>query len=73
MDALRLYSEGTNLARQGKNLEALKQFQGATQADLARASGVPLATISRLNPSPFEQSAGARSVDRDVAPAMADI
>jgi eukaryotic-like serine/threonine-protein kinase len=33
VDAIRLYSEGTDLARQGKNLEALKEFQGATQAD----------------------------------------
>jgi serine/threonine protein kinase/tetratricopeptide (TPR) repeat protein len=33
IDAIRLYSEGTDLARQGKNLEALKEFQGATQAD----------------------------------------
>jgi serine/threonine protein kinase/tetratricopeptide (TPR) repeat protein len=33
MDAIRLYSEGTDLARQGKNLEALKQFQASTQAD----------------------------------------
>lgn len=33
VDAIRLYSEGTDLARQGKNLEALKLFQASTQAD----------------------------------------
>jgi serine/threonine protein kinase/Tfp pilus assembly protein PilF len=33
VDAIRLYSEGTDLARQGKNLEALKRFQASTQAD----------------------------------------
>jgi eukaryotic-like serine/threonine-protein kinase len=33
LDALRFYSEGTALSRQGKNLEALKRFQAATQAD----------------------------------------
>jgi serine/threonine protein kinase/lipopolysaccharide biosynthesis regulator YciM len=31
--AIRLYSEGIELARQGKNLEALKRFQASTQAD----------------------------------------
>jgi eukaryotic-like serine/threonine-protein kinase len=33
VDAIRLYSEGTDLARQGKNLEALKRFQASIQAD----------------------------------------
>ncbi len=33
IDAIRLYSEGTDLARKGENLEALKEFQGATEAD----------------------------------------
>jgi eukaryotic-like serine/threonine-protein kinase len=33
VDAMRFYSQGTNLYRQGKNLEALKDFQAATQAD----------------------------------------
>ena len=32
-DALRLYSAGKELERQGKNLAALSQFQAATQAD----------------------------------------
>jgi eukaryotic-like serine/threonine-protein kinase len=32
-DALRLYSAGKGLELQGKNLEALSQFQAATQAD----------------------------------------
>jgi len=33
VDAIRFYSEGTDLFQQGKNLEALKDFQAATQAD----------------------------------------
>jgi len=33
VDAIRFFSQGTNLSRQGKNLEALKDFQSATQAD----------------------------------------
>ena len=40
--------------------EAIQRLaEGATQADLARSYGVSQATISRLNPSPFEASAGA--------------
>jgi DNA invertase Pin-like site-specific DNA recombinase len=38
--------------------EAIQRLaEGATQADLARSYGVSQATISRLNPSPFEASA----------------
>jgi serine/threonine protein kinase/tetratricopeptide (TPR) repeat protein len=33
LDAIRLYSEGVDLAGQGNNLEALKRFQASTQAD----------------------------------------
>ena len=33
MDALRSYNDGLELARQGKNLEALKRFQSAVQQD----------------------------------------
>jgi eukaryotic-like serine/threonine-protein kinase len=33
VDAIRFFSQGTNLARAGKNLEALKDFQSATLAD----------------------------------------
>ena len=33
VEALRAYNEGMNLMRQGKNLEAQKQFEAATQAD----------------------------------------
>lgn len=33
LDAMRLYSEGVDFARQGKYQEALKDFQGSTQAD----------------------------------------
>ena len=33
VEAIRFFSEGTNLARQGRNLDALKDFQSATQAD----------------------------------------
>lgn len=33
VDAIRFYSQGASLARQGKNLEALKDFQAAAQAD----------------------------------------
>jgi hypothetical protein len=37
--------------------QALQRLaEGATQADLARSYGVSQATISRLQPSPFEQS-----------------
>jgi DNA invertase Pin-like site-specific DNA recombinase len=36
-----------------------KLAEGATQADLARTYGVSQATISRLQPSPFEQDASA--------------
>ena len=40
--------------------EALQRLaEGATQADLARSYGVSQTTISRLNRSPFEQSAAA--------------
>ena len=39
------------------NAEAIQRLaEGAMQADLARSYGVSQATISRLNPSPFEQS-----------------
>src|ERR1700733_4738413 len=33
LDAIRLYSEGVDLAGKGNNLEALKRFQASTQAD----------------------------------------
>lgn len=33
LTAIRLYSEGIDLARQGKNLEALNRFQGSTRED----------------------------------------
>jgi len=33
MDAIRLYSEGVDLAGKGNNLEALKRFQASTKAD----------------------------------------
>jgi tetratricopeptide (TPR) repeat protein/predicted Ser/Thr protein kinase len=33
MNAIRLYSEGVDLAGKGNNLEALKRFQASTQAD----------------------------------------
>jgi eukaryotic-like serine/threonine-protein kinase len=33
LTAIRLYSEGIDFARQGKNLEALQHFQASTQAD----------------------------------------
>jgi DNA invertase Pin-like site-specific DNA recombinase len=40
--------------------EAIQRLaEGATQADLARSYGVSQATISRLNPSPFEAGAAA--------------
>ena len=43
--------------------EAIQRLaEGATQADLARSYGVSQATISRLNPSPFEQSGDASHV-----------
>jgi DNA invertase Pin-like site-specific DNA recombinase len=43
--------------------EAIQRLaEGATQADLARSYGVSQATISRLNPSPFEQSAAGAAV-----------
>jgi DNA invertase Pin-like site-specific DNA recombinase len=40
--------------------EAIQRLaEGATQADLARTYGVSQATISRLQPSPFEAASGA--------------
>ena len=33
VDALRAYSEGLELSRQGNNLEAVKKFEAATSAD----------------------------------------
>jgi DNA invertase Pin-like site-specific DNA recombinase len=43
--------------------EAIQRLaEGATQADLARSYGVSQATISRLNPSPFDQIAAGAAV-----------
>jgi hypothetical protein len=47
---------------QGRAIQRLTE--GATQADLARTYGVSQATISRLQPSPFEVA----SVGRRIAP-----
>ena len=43
--------------RPAERAEAIQRIaEGGTQADLARSYGVSETTISRLNPSPFEQS-----------------
>jgi TolB-like protein len=54
LDAIRLYSEGVDLAGKGNNLEALKRFQASTQADpefaLAYARlGQPYANLGHDN------------------------
>ena len=63
-DALRLYTAGRQLAAQGKNLEALTQFQGATQADpeFALAYASLGETYANLGHDPEAEEASRKAV-----------
>ena len=64
--ALREYNQGVQLVREGKNSEALKQFQGATtdDADFALAFSKLAETYSRLGYDNEAEDAARKAVDK---------
>src|SRR5439155_5669246 len=65
VQALRYYSEGLQLARQGKKLEATKQFEAATKEDpsFALAYSKLGATYAALGYGDKAQEASRKAVD----------